>query len=114
MSIEVLKSKIHRATVTGNNLEYEGSITISKELIEAAHIYEYQKVSIADVNNGNRFETYVISTDEGGTVCLNGAAARMVNIGDLIIIMSYQLIDEGEIKNHKPVVLHLGEGNKII
>ncbi len=114
MSIEVLKSKIHRATVTESNLDYEGSITISKELIEAAHIYEYQKVSIADVNNGNRFETYVISTKESGIVCLNGAAARMVNIGDLIIIMSYQIIDESKIKDYKPVVLHLGKKNKIL
>jgi aspartate 1-decarboxylase len=112
--IEVLKSKIHRATVTGADLHYEGSITISKELIDAAGILAYQKVSIADINNGNRFDTYVIVTEKPGIVCLNGAAARMVSIGDLIIIMSYQLIDEEKACNCKPKVIQLEANNTIL
>lgn len=112
--IEVLKSKIHRATVTGADLNYEGSITISKDLIEAARICTYQKVSIANINNGNRFETYVITTDEPGVICLNGAAARMVHVGDLIIIMAYQLINDDNVSDYSPVVIKLGASNQII
>ena len=90
MMLEMLKSKIHRATVTQAELNYVGSITIDERLMEAAGIYEYEKVQIADIDNGSRFETYVIAGEKGsGIICLNGAAARMVSTGDKIIIMSY-------------------------
>lgn len=112
--IEVLKSKIHRATVTGANLNYEGSISIAKELCKAAHIVEYQKVSIVDINNGNRLETYVIFSDIPGTVCLNGAAARMVCVGDLIIIMTYEFVNECELKKYEPIVIHLNKDNQLV
>lgn len=111
--IEVLKSKIHRATVTDANLHYEGSITISKELLDVADICIYQRVSIANINNGNRFDTYVIKTDDPGVICLNGAAARMVSVGDLIIIMAYQLINEEDAYNHLPTIIQLGTNNEI-
>ena len=90
--IECLSSKIHMAVVTDANINYEGSITISSDFINLVSIKEYQKVTIVDVNNGQRFETYVISTDEKKKICLNGAAARLVSIGDRIIIMAYELI----------------------
>lgn len=112
--IEVLKSKIHRAIVTDANLHYEGSITISKELLDAANICIYQRVSIANINNGNRFDTYVIKTDDPGVICLNGAAARMVSVGDLIIIMAYQLINVEDACTHMPTVIQLGDNNEII
>jgi len=112
--IEVLKSKIHRATVTGADLHYEGSITISKELLDAANICIYQRVSIANINNGNRFDTYVIKTDDTGVICLNGAAARMVSVGDLIIIMAYQLINEDDAYVHSPTIIQLGNNNEIL
>lgn len=90
MTIEMLKSKIHRATVKQAELAYVGSITMDEELLEAAGIFEYEKVQIADIDNGSRFETYVISGERGsGMICLNGAAARCVRVGDKIIIMSY-------------------------
>lgn len=112
--IEVLKSKIHRATVTDANLNYEGSITISKSLVNEAGIFEYQKVTIANINNGMRFDTYVIITEEDGVICLNGAAARLVSVGDLIIIMTYQMIVEEDANKHKPVIINLGTDNQII
>ncbi|MDU6524201.1 MAG: aspartate 1-decarboxylase, partial [Enterococcus sp.] len=94
MLVEMLKGKIHRATVTQAELNYVGSITIDKELMEASHILEYEKVQIADVDNGERFETYVIAgPSESGMICLNGAAARCVSVGDKIIIMSYCQLD---------------------
>lgn len=112
--IELLKSKIHRATVTNSNLNYEGSISIAQELCEAAQIIEYQKVCIVDLNNGNRFETYVIFSDVPGTVCLNGAAARKVCVGDLIIIMAYRFSNENDLTQYTPVVVHLNEQNQIL
>ena len=100
MQINMLKSKIHRATVIQSELDYVGSITIDEELMEAAGIYEYEKVQIADVDNGNRFETYVIAGEKGsGMICLNGAAAHMVNLGDKVIIMSYAQMTPEEIKD---------------
>lgn len=114
MRINMLKSKIHRATVIQSELDYVGSITIDEELMDAAGIYEYEKVQIADVNNGNRFETYVIAGDKGsGMICLNGAAAHMVDIGDKVIIMSYADMEPEEIKNNPPKVVFVDDKNQI-
>lgn len=114
MQINMLKSKIHRATVVQSELDYVGSITIDEELMEAAGIYEYEKVQIADVNNGNRFETYVIAGEKGsGMICLNGAAAHMVSLGDKVIIMSYVQMTPEEIKDNKPKVVFVDDDNKI-
>lgn len=114
MQINMLKSKIHRATVVQAELDYVGSITIDEALMEAAGIYEYEKVQIADVNNGNRFETYVIAGERNsGMICLNGAAAHMVELGDKIIIMSYAQMTPEEIKDNKPKVVFVDDENKI-
>lgn len=114
MQVNMLKSKIHRATVVQSELNYVGSITIDEELMNAARIYEYEKVQIADVNNGNRFETYVIAGEKGsGMICLNGAAAHMVNLGDKIIIMSYAQMTPEEIHENKPKVVFVDDENKI-
>ncbi len=110
----MLKSKIHRATVTQADLNYVGSITIDSDLMDAAGILEYEKVHIVDINNGNRFETYVITGEPGsGLICLNGAAARCAQAGDLIIIMVYAQMSEDEAKNHRPSVVFVDENNKI-
>lgn len=115
MLIEVLKSKIHRATVTEANLNYVGSITIDEELMEAAGILENEKVQVVNINNGERFETYVIKGEKGsGTICLNGAAARLVQVGDKIIIMAYCLITPEEYKIHMPKIVFVDENNKIV
>ena len=114
MQIEMLKSKIHRATVKQAELDYVGSITIDEDLLDAAGILEYEKVQIADVDNGNRFETYAIAGERGsGMICLNGAAARCVQVGDKIILMAYCDLDEEEIKEHKPKVVFVNEENKV-
>lgn len=114
MLIEMLKGKIHRATVTQAELNYTGSITIDKRLMDASHIVEYEKVQIADVNNGQRFETYVIAgPEDSGVICLNGAAARCVSVGDEIIIMSYCQVDSTEVENTHPYVVLVDENNKI-
>lgn len=114
MTVEMLKGKIHRATVIQAELDYVGSITVDEELLEAAGILEYEKVQIVDVNNGSRFETYTICGERGsGMICLNGAAARCVSIGDKIIIMAYGQYDSEEAKNHKPSVVFVDEKNKI-
>ncbi len=114
MIFEMLKSKIHRATVTQAELNYVGSITIDEKLMEAAGIYEYEKVQIADVDNGARFETYVIAGEAGsGTVCLNGAAARMVSTGDKVIIMCYAGMTSEERKENPPRVVFVDEKNQI-
>lgn len=106
MFIEVLKSKIHRVTVTESDLNYIGSITIDEELMEAANIIPNEKVFIVDNNNGSRFETYAIKGERGsGVICLNGAAARMVQKGDVVIIMSYATMDFEEAKNFKPSII---------
>lgn len=110
----LLKSKIHRATVTDANIEYEGSITIDHSLMEAAHIQEYEKLHIWDVTNGERVETYAIKGAPGsGTVCINGAAAHRVKKGDIIIIASYGIYDEKEAKTHKPIRCLVDAGNKL-
>lgn len=114
MEITMLKGKIHRATVTQAELDYVGSITIDTALMKAAGIYEYEKVQIVDVNNGERFETYTIAGEENsGVICLNGAAARCVQKGDKIIIMAYCNMSNEEVKNHKPTVVFVDEDNKI-
>ena len=106
MKIEVLKSKIHRVTVTEANLNYVGSITIDKGLMDAANLIEFEKVWILNNHNGERFETYVIEGENGsGTICLNGAAARLVQPGDIIIILSYAQMDYEEAKQFKPIVI---------
>jgi aspartate 1-decarboxylase len=110
----LFKSKIHRATITEADLYYEGSLTIDMELMEAADIIEYEKVSVVNVNNGERFETYVISGKRGsGVVCLNGAAARKGATGDEIIIMTYSSMSNEEAKSHKPTIVHVNKQNKI-
>ena len=110
----MLKGKIHRATVKQAELDYVGSITVDEELMNAAGIYEYEKVQIVDINNGSRFETYVIAGDAGsGMICLNGAAARMVSVGDKIIIMCYAGMTSEEIKENPPRVVFVDDDNKI-
>ena len=114
MILEMLKSKIHRATVTQAELNYVRSITIDESLMEAAGIYEYEKVQIADVDNGARFETYVIAGEAGsGIICLNGAAARMVSTGDKIIIMCYAGMTPQERKENPPKVVFVDDKNRI-
>lgn len=114
MMIEVLKSKIHCVQVTQANLHYMGSITIDEELMEAARMIEGEKVQIVDNDNGERFETYIIKGERGsGCICLNGAAARKVLVGDTVIIMSYALMDFEEAKTFKPSVV-FPENNKIV
>lgn len=106
MMIEVLKSKIHCVTVTEANLNYMGSITIDEDLMDAANMIAGEKVQIVDNNNGERFETYIIKGERGsGGICLNGAAARKVQVGDVVIIMSYALMDFEEAKTFKPTVI---------
>lgn len=116
MLIQVVKSKIHRVTVTGANLNYIGSITIDQDLMDAAGIMEGERVFIVDNNNGERLDTYVIPGERGkGEVCLNGAAARKVEPGDIVIIMAYALMDPEEAKGFKPkVVFPDTETNKLI
>jgi len=115
MLVNMLKGKIHRATVTQAELDYVGSITVDEELLEASGIYEYEKVQIVDINNGSRFETYTIAGERGsGLICLNGAAARQVQTNDKIIIMAYAVMDEKEVKNHPPRVVFVDDDNKII
>ena len=114
MRITMLKSKIHRATVTEANLNYVGSITIDKDLMNKSNILEYEKVQIVDIDNGSRFETYAIAGEKGsGVICLNGAAARMVQKGDKVIIMSYCNLSIDEAKNFNPTVLFVNENNSI-
>lgn len=114
MTLTMLKGKIHRAVVKQADLNYVGSITIDGELLEAAGILEYEMVQIVDVENGNRFETYTIAGEKGsGMICLNGAAARQVAVGDHVIIMCYAQMSEQEAKEHKPYVVFTDEDNHI-
>ena len=115
MVLHMLKGKIHRATVVQAEFDYVGSITIDPLLMEAAGILEYEKVQVVDVNNGSRFETYVITGEKGsGMVCLNGAAAREVSVGDKVIIMCYCELDAEEVKTHKPKVVFVDDDNHIV
>ena len=114
MLITLMKSKIHRVTVTEANLNYVGSITIDEDLMDSADIIRNEKVQIVDTNNGNRFETYVIPGERGsGVICLNGAAARLVHQGDLIIIITYGIFDKKEAVNFEPKVIFVDEKNEI-
>lgn len=116
MLVEVLKSKIHRVSVTESNLNYIGSIAIDEDLMDASGIIANEKVQVLNLNNGERFETYVITGERGsGEVCLNGAAARKVLVGDIILIMAYAWMDLEEAKSHKPVIIFPDtKSNKLI
>ena len=110
----MLKSKIHRATVTDANLNYEGSITIDSELLALADIRPYEQVFVVNINNGARFETYAIEAPAGrGDMCLNGAAARLAEAGDLVIVMTYAEYADAELDGHEPIVVHVDEYNRI-
>lgn len=114
MMIEVLKSKLHCVTVTEANLNYMGSITIDEDLMDAAGMIEGEKVQIVDNNNGERFETYIIKGERGsGAICLNGAAARKVQVGDVCIIIAYALMDFEEANHYKPTVVFPKKGNRL-
>ena len=106
MLVNMLKGKIHRATVTQAELNYVGSITVDEELLEASGIHEYELVQVVNINNGSRFETYTIAGEKGsGVICLNGAAARQAQTGDKIIIMAYAMMTEEEIKKYPPNIV---------
>ena len=114
MDIQILKSKIHRVTVTEADLDYIGSITIDEDLIEAANLIENEKVEVLNINNGERFETYVIKGKRGsGQICLNGPAARRVQVGDIVIIVSYATMDFEDAKKFTPVIVFPKAGNKL-
>lgn len=113
MLIEMLKGKIHRATVMQAELNYVGSITVDQQLLDAAGILEYEKVQVVDVDNGSRLETYAIAGERGsGLICLNGAAARCVSVGDKVIIMAYAQMTGEEAKAHRPAVVFVDEKNR--
>ncbi len=114
MQIQVLKSKIHRVKVTEANLNYIGSLSIDLDLMEAANIIEHEKVQIVNMNNGERFETYVITGKRGsGTICLNGPAARKVQVDDIVIVISYATMDFEEAKKFKPTIVFPNGHNKV-
>jgi aspartate 1-decarboxylase len=111
----MLKGKIHRATVTDANLNYEGSVTVDELLMEAADILPYERVQVLDIDNGARLETYAIVGERGsGTICLNGAAARLVSVGDKVIILGYSIVTDEEARNAKPKLIRVDERNVII
>ena len=111
----MMKSKIHRATVTQADLDYVGSVTIDMDLLDAADLLEGEQVTIADITNGARLETYVIPAPRGsGIITINGAAAHLVHAGDLVIIMSYALLDDAEARALKPRVVHVDENNRVV
>jgi len=114
MQIELLKSKIHRAVITEANLNYVGSITIDEELMDAANMIEYEKVQVVNVNNGERLETYIIKGKRNsGVICMNGPAARLCAVGDVVIIISYATMDFEEAKKYTPLAVFPKEGNKL-
>lgn len=111
----MLKGKIHRATVTEANVDYEGSITLDPLLMDAAGIVPFEQVHVLDINNGSRLTTYAIEGEQGsGVVCINGAAARLANQGDLVIILAYDLLTEEEVGEHKPRLVYVNERNEIV
>ncbi len=115
MLLNMLKSKIHRAVVSEANLNYVGSITIDRNLMEAAGIIEYEQVQVVNINNGQRLETYCIAGKrDSGIICLNGAAARLVCVGDQVIIMAYCQIDAEDVKRHLPQIVLVDDANKIL
>ena len=112
MVINMLKSKIHRAVITEANIDYVGSITVDANLLDAAGFFEYEQVHVVDIDNGNRLVTYVIAGPRGkGDICLNGAAARLVSIGDKVIIMAYCQIDRKDVAEHKPKIVFVDQSN---
>lgn len=114
MQIEVMKSKLHRLSVTEANLHYMGSITIDEDLMDAANLIENEKVQVLNIENGERLETYVIKGERGsGTICMNGPASRKVTVGDTIIVISYAMMDFEEAKSHDPVVIFPNKGNTL-
>jgi aspartate 1-decarboxylase len=114
MQIQILKSKVHRAVITEANLNYVGSLTLDENLMDAANMIEYEKIQVVNVNNGERIETYLIKGKRGsGVVCLNGPAARKGAEGDVVIVISYALMDFEEAKTFKPIVIFPTEGNKL-
>ena len=114
MQIEILKSKIHRATITEANLNYVGSLTLDEDLMDAANVIENEKVQVVNVNNGSRIETYIIKGKRGsGVCCLNGPAARQGAVGDIVIIISYANMDFENAKTFKPRIVFPKEGNKL-
>ncbi|TKX29230.1 aspartate 1-decarboxylase [Campylobacter sp. MIT 12-5580] len=113
MQITLLKAKIHRAVVSEARLDYVGSISIDETLLKASGIVEYEKVQVVNINNGERFETYAIASKEKGAICLNGAAARLVQLHDKIIIMAYANLDEKEAAEFKPKVVFVDENNEL-
>jgi aspartate 1-decarboxylase len=111
----MLKGKIHRATVTEANVDYEGSITVDPVLMEAADILPFEQVHVLDINNGARLQTYAIEGKRGsGVICLNGAAARLIHAGDLAIILAYDLVTEEEARSHRPRLVYVNERNEIV
>jgi aspartate 1-decarboxylase len=115
MLIEVLKSKIHRVKVTQAELHYVGSVTIDEDLLDAANMVENEKVTIVNINNGERFETYIIKGERGtGTICLNGPAARKVQVGDVVIIFSYGQIEFSQARAHKPTLVFPDQHNRLV
>lgn len=115
MRRELFKSKIHRATITDANLHYEGSVTVDSDLVEAADLLAYERVQVVNINNGARFETYVLPGEPGsGVVCLNGAAARLGEVGDRVIIISYAHYEESEVAGHQPRVVLVDDENRIV
>ena len=114
MQIQILKSKVHRAVITEANLNYVGSLTLDEDLMDAANMIEHEKIQVVNVNNGERIETYLIKGKRGsGVVCLNGPAARKGAEGDVVIVISYALMDFEEAKSFKPVVVFPQDGNKL-
>ncbi len=111
----MLKSKIHRATVTDANIDYEGSIAIDRGLMEAADIIPYEQVHVLNINNGARFTTYAIEGEKGsGEICLNGAAARLAVKGDLVIILTYSQVPEEQLRGYRPKIIHVNDKNQIV
>ena len=115
MQIQILKSKIHRVTVTEADLNYKGSITIDEDLMDGANLIENEKVEVLNVNNGERFETYVIKGERGsGKICLNGPAARRALLGDIVLVVSYATMDFEEAKKFKPVIVFPNDENRLV
>ena len=113
MRRRMMKSKIHRATVTDANLHYVGSITVDRDLMDQADLLEYEQVAVVDIDNGARLETYVIEGERGsGSICLNGAAARLVSPGDRVIIISYAEYEDAELEGYEPTVVHVDSSNR--
>lgn len=114
MRLTVFKSKLHRVRVTEADLNYEGSVTIDSDLMDAAQILPWEQVNVLNVNNGERFDTYAIRGPRGtGVICLNGPAARLAHVGDLVIILTYAQMEREELLRHTPIVVHVDENNRI-